>query len=144
MLGNVALYIANRAAGGAVGGVARWAAWGAFAVFFIGLALVFAMLAGFWALEPQFGAISAAAIIAGACLLLALLLLMIPAIQDALDRRAEEQARNKAGPIASTVVAAETETKAAVDYFGPLQVVASAFLIGMRAGRKLRPAARAR
>jgi len=144
MLGNVALYIANRAAGGAVGSVGRWAAWGAAAAFFAALALVFAMLAAFWALEPRLGAISAAATVAGVCLLFALLLVLIPAIQDALERQAEEQARNKAGPITATVEAAETETKAAVDYFGPLQIVASAFLIGMRTGRQLRPAVRSR
>lgn len=144
MLGKVALYLANRAAGGAVGEVTRWVAWGAFAVFFLGLALVFAMVSAFWALEPRVGAVNAAALVAGGCVLLAGLLLLIPAAQDALERRAEEDARRKTSAIASTVEAAETETKAAVDYFGPLQVVASAFLIGMRTGRQFRPAARQR
>ena len=143
MLGNVALYLANRATGGAVGGVARWAAWGAFAAFFAALALVFGVVAAFCALEPRFGAVVAAAIVAAGCFAAALLLLLIPFIQDVLERRRAEAVKATDGPVATAVSSVKSETQAAVDYFGPLQIVASAFLVGMRTGRQLK-AARAR
>ena len=139
MLGNVALYIANRAASGAVGSVARWASWGAVAVFFAAIALIFAVCALFWGLQPRLGAVQAASLVAAGCFAVALALIAIPAIQDAMDRRAEAVEREKAGALAATVTAVNKETEAAVDYFGPLQVVASAFLVGMRTGRQFRP-----
>ncbi|MEQ1696341.1 MAG: hypothetical protein ABL901_10930 [Hyphomicrobiaceae bacterium] len=140
MLGNIALYFANRAASGAVGTVTRWASWGAGAAIFAALALVFAVCAIFWGLQPRFSAVQAASLVAVGCLVLALVLIAIPAIQDAMEREAERAEREKAGALATTVTAVNKETEAAVDYFGPLQVVASAFLVGMRTGRQLRPA----
>lgn len=140
MLGNIALYLANRAASGAVGGVARWASWGAAAAVFAALALVFAVSALFWGLQPRLSAVAAASWIAGGCFVIALILIAIPAVQDAIEREAERVEREKAGALASTVTAVNKETEAAVDYFGPIQVVASAFLVGMRTGRQLRPA----
>ena len=140
MLGNFALYLANRAASGAVGGVARWASWGAAAALFTVIALVFAVCAVFWGLTPRFGAVQAASLIAGGSFAIALLMISIPAMLDAMDKRAATLEREKAGVVAATVTAVNKETEAAVDYFGPLQVVASAFLVGMRTAQQLQPA----
>lgn len=140
MLGNVALYIANRAASGAVGSVTRWASWGAAAALFAAIAVVFVVCAVFWGLVPRFGAVQAAGLVAGSCFALALLMISIPAILDAMERQVANRERQKAGAVATAVTVVNKETEAAVDYFGPLQVVASAFLVGMRTAQQLRPA----
>lgn len=138
MLGNIAMYIANRAASGAVGSVTRWATWGAVAALFGICASAFAVIALYLALSPVYGAVMAASLIAVGSLTLGLACLAAPPLLDLIERRAAERATTEAGPIATTVNAAREETAAAVDYFGPLQVVASAFLVGMRTGQQLR------
>ena len=138
MLGNLALFFANRAAGGAVGSIARWASWGAVAAFMGTCAFVFALLALFWSIEPMYGAINSAALIAGGLFLITLFCIGTPSLLDFMERRAADKAARQAGPIASSVQAVSTETAAAVDYFGPLQVVASAFLVGMRTAHQFK------
>ena len=138
MLGNVALFFANRAAGGAVGTFTRWASWGAVAALFCTCAFVFALVALFWSIEPLYGAINAAALIAAGLFVLGLFCIATPSLLDLMERRAVERAARQTGPIATTVQAVNAETAAAVDYFGPLQVVASAFLVGMRTAHQFR------
>ena len=138
MLGNIALFFANRAAGGAVGSIARWASWGAVAALFCTSAFVFALVALFWLIAPGYGAINAAALIAAGLFLLGLACITAPSVLDMLEHQAAERAATQNGPIATTVQAVNQETAAAVDYFGPLQVVASAFLVGMRTAHQFR------
>ncbi len=138
MLGNVALYLANRAASGAVGSVSRWASWGAAAAIFLASSVVFGLVALYWWLETQYGPIASAGIVAAGAALAGFICLSAPAVMDATERAAAARAREKVGPVSATVEAVNKETEAAVDYFGPLQVVASAFLVGLSTGRKLR------
>jgi len=140
MLGSIALYVANRAAAGAVGSVTRWASWSVAAILFATLAVAFAAVSAFTYLEIDYGAPLAGAMIAAAALVIALVCLAIPAILDALDRQFAKRALKKDGVVVTTVDAVNKETEAAVDYFGPLQVVSAAFLVGLRAGRSVRGA----
>ena len=135
MLGRIALFIANRAADGAVGTVTRWASWGAVAALFGVSTLGFALIAVFLILAPIYGTVGAAALIAAGSLLAGLMCLAIPRALDAVERREAERVAAQSGVIATTVDAVQEETAAAVDYFGPLQVLASAFLVGMRTGQ---------
>lgn len=138
MLGKLALYAANRAAGGAVESMTRWASWGAVAALFGLCAFVFAVIALYTKISLLYGDINAATMIAGGALVVALLCVAAPQLLDYLERKDAERARAKEGVITSTVNAASQETAAAVDYFGPLQVVVSAFLVGMRTGHQVR------
>ncbi len=135
MLGNIALYLANRASAGAVGSIARWARWGAVAGLFLLCAAIFGICAVFWALAPTFGAVPTAAAIAAGSALAGLVCLATPAALDQLERRAKAKAAAATDPVSSGIAAAKEETEAAVDYFGPLQVVTSAFLVGLSTGR---------
>lgn len=136
MLSNIALFFANRAASGAVGSISRWASWGAVAALFCTCGVVFGTIALYLSIEPIYGAITSAAMIAAGSLLLGLACLAAPPLLDHLERQAAQRAKAEVGPLASTVKAANEETAAAVDYFGPLQVVASAFLVGMRTAQQ--------
>ena len=138
MLSNVAMFVANRATHGAVDSITRWASWGAVAVLFCICASVFGVIALFLVLLPVYGAVMAACLIAAGSLVLGLVCLSVPPLLDLHERRAAERKRAEAGSVASTVEAVNVETGAAVDYFGPLQVVASAFLVGMKTGQQLR------
>lgn len=140
MLSNIALFFANRAATGAVGSITRWASWGAVAALFCICASVFATIALYLTIAPIYGPTNAAALIAAGSLVLGLACLAAPPLLDLLERRAAERASAQSNPIATTVKAANEETAAAVDYFGPLQVVASAFLVGVRTAQQLRSA----
>jgi hypothetical protein len=138
MLGNLALYMANRATAGAVGSWSRWASWIAVAALFLSSAFALGLCALFWTLSPHFGAIAAAAIIAGGLGALGLACLAAPNLLELLERRAAARAASETGPVVTTVQSVEREAGAAVDYFGPLQVVASAFLVGMSTARTVR------
>jgi len=52
--------------------------------------------------------------------------------------KAEARRRNKGSPVSTAVAAVDEEAKQAVDYFGALQVVGTAFLFGLGAARRLR------
>lgn len=138
MIGRLAMYVANRATGGAVEGFTRRASWGVAGAAFCVCASFFALFVLYWVLEREFGSITAAAIIAGGSLFIGLCCLAAPSILEWSDKQAAARARANVSPLSSTVEAVEHETAAAVDYFGPLQVVASAFLVGMRTAQHLR------
>ena len=138
MPSNIALFFANRAASGAVDSISRWASWGAVGALFCIFASVFGTIALYLTIEPIYGPIASAGLIAAGSLVLGLACLAAPSLLDLFERQAAERKSAEVGPIASTVKAANEETAAAVDYFGPLQVVASAFLVGMRTAQQIR------
>jgi hypothetical protein len=135
MLGNIFLYAANRATQGAVGNVARQASWGGFAVFLLLTGTIVSLMVGFWLLEAQFGAPTAGAIIAGGCFAVGLICLSVPHLLDLLDERAKPK---PADALTEGAAAVQHEMTEAVDYFGSIQVVSSAFLLGFNAARQLK------
>lgn len=137
MFGQLFAYAATRAAGDAVDGIARRALWGSLAAVLLLTGFVFVLMIVFWLFEPEYGAVQVAAMIAAGCAIAALVVLSIPPILEALRKRAS--ARHAApGPVTQAVAAAKEETEAAVDYFGAVQVVASAFMFGLGAARQMR------
>ena len=52
--------------------------------------------------------------------------------------KAEARKRNKGRPLATAAAAVDAEAKQAVDYFGAMQVVGTAFLFGLGAARRLK------
>jgi hypothetical protein len=141
MLSYLFKYAATRVAGDAVDGIARRAVWGALAFIFLLTAFVLGLMIAFWTFEPIYGAIPTAAAIAAVCAALALLAACVPAIADWRRRRAEAAAKaasSAPGPVYEAASAVKEETEAAADYFGAVQVVASAFLFGLGAARQIR------
>ncbi len=141
MLKSLFAYAATRVAGEAVDGLARRAVWGALAGVLFLTSFALALMIAFWTYEPIYGAVPTAATIAGGCAALALLATTIPAFIEWRRARAEAAAQAvppDAGPVAQAASAVKQETEAAVDYFGALQVVASAFVFGLGAARQVR------
>jgi hypothetical protein len=134
MIGDAVLYAASRATHSAIENVSRRVTWMAVAAVFLIAAMVLALIAAYLVAEPRFGALQAIGIIAGGCVLAGLISMSVPAIIE----KVEARRRRKSSPMATAVAAVDQEAKEAVDYFGAMQVVGTAFLFGLGAARRLR------
>ena len=134
MIGDAVLYAASRATHTAIENVSRRLAWMAIAAVFLLAAFILAIIALYVVLEARFGSLQSIGMIAGGCALIGVLSLAMPGIID----RIEARKRNQGSPVAHAVAAVDEEAKGAVDYFGALQVVGTAFLFGLGAARRLR------
>jgi hypothetical protein len=134
MIGDAVLYAASRATHSAIENVSRKVTWMAISGVFLLAAMVLAIIAAYMVAEPRFGPLAAVGIIAGGCVLAGLISMSVPVIVE----KAEARRRNKGSPVSTAVAAVDEEAKQAVDYFGALQVVGTAFLFGLGAARRLR------
>lgn len=134
MIGDAVLYAASRATQSALENVSRRVTWMVAAAVFLIAAMVLAIIAAYMVAEPRFGALQAIGIIAGGCLLAGLVSMSVPAIIEKLEARR----RGKSSAMATAVTAVDEEAKQAVDYFGAMQVIGTAFLFGLGAARRLR------
>jgi phosphoglycerol transferase MdoB-like AlkP superfamily enzyme len=134
MIGNLLLYAANRATQGAVDNVARKASWGGFAVFLLLVGTIFSLIVAFWVLNDRYDAPVAGAIIAGGCFVVGLLCLLMPRFLEWLGSKA----KTTSAPVHETVSAVQEEVAEAVDYFGPIRVVGSAFMLGLGIARSFK------
>ena len=134
MIGDAVLYAASRATHSALENVSRRLTWMAISGVFLVAAMVLAIIAAYMVAEPRFGPLAAIGIIAGGCVLAGLISMSVPVIIE----KVEARRRNKGSPVSTAVAAVDEEAKQAVDYFGALQVVGTAFLFGLGAARRLR------
>ena len=134
MIGDAVLYAASRATHSALENVSRRVTWMAISGVFLIASMVLAIIAAYMVAEPRFGPLAAIGIIAGGCVLAGLISMSVPVIIEKLEARR----RNKGSPMSTAVAAVDEEAKQAVDYFGALQVVGTAFLFGLGAARRLR------
>lgn len=134
MIGEAVLYAASRATHNAVENVSRRVTWTAIAGVFLLAAMVLVIIAAYLLAEPRLGALQAIALIAGVCVLIALVSMSVPAMIE----RAEARRRDKGSAMATAAAAVDAEAKQAVDYFGAMQVVGTAFLFGLGAARRLK------
>jgi hypothetical protein len=140
MLGNLFLFAANRATQGAVGNVARQATWSALAIVLLLAGGFFTLVVAFMLLAAKMGAESAAVILAAACIVAGLVCLSVPNILARVEKA--EAAAKAAAPApliaAETSAAVHDEMTQAVDYFGAVRVIASAFMLGFGAAKQLK------
>lgn len=134
MLGDAVLYAASRATHSAIENVSRRVTWAVIAAAFLLAAMVLAIVAAYMVAEPRFGAVYTLGLLAGACVLIGIVSLSMPWIIDKLESRRRAQGSS----VATAVAAVDQEAKDAVDYFGAMQVVGTAFLFGLGAARRLR------
>ena len=134
MIGEMILYAANRATHGAVDNVARKASWGGFAVFLLLAGTIFSLVVAFWLLDRRYGAVTAGSIIAVGCFTVGIICMFMPNFLDWLAA----QSKKPEAPVTDTVNAVKAEVTEAVDYFGPIRVVASAFLLGLGIARSVK------
>jgi hypothetical protein len=138
MLTHLALFATNRATHGAVDALSRRASWGAVAALLLTCTIVFATIAAYAYLRPSFVPVGAAGLIGGTTLALALACMAALALRAMMEALHAKQHRDQVGPVTATVNVVSKEAEAAVDNFGPLQVVTTSFLVGLRPRRQLR------
>lgn len=134
MIGEAVVYAATRATEGAVESLSRrlfW--WAAGGVLLVG-SVAFGLLAGYWYLAPVYGPFEAAAMIAIGCLVGALATLCVPLLTSWLGRLLSR----RPDLATATVEAVQEEAREAVDYLGTARVMATAFMLGLGAARRLR------
>ena len=134
MIGDAVLYAASRATHSAIDSVSRRMTWMAVAGVFLTTAMVLAIIAAYMVAEPKFGSLITIGMIAGVCVLAGLVSLSVPMLFE----KVEARRRTKSSPMSTAVTAVDQEAKEAVDYFGAMQVVGTAFLFGLGAARRLR------
>lgn len=134
MIGDLVLYAANRATNGAVEGVARKASWGGLAVFMLLAGATFGLFVAFWILEARYGAPVAGGMIASACFAIGLVCLMMPKLLDWSERKPSTVMT----PSAQAAASVQDEVSEAVDYFGPVRVLATAFMLGFGIAKRIK------
>lgn len=131
MLTNLVGYLGTRVAKRTVDNIERKVVWGATGAVLCTLALVFLMMAAYLYLSPWLGPVWSAVLLALICAIFGVAAFFAPSILTWLERQAH-------GEENGTMNAVDEEAHAAVDYFGPLQVGLSAFMLGLSAGRSVR------
>lgn len=138
MISEVVAYAASRATNGAVESISRRAAWIAAGSVVLLFGLIFVVLAAFWTIEPIYGPVQTATLIASACLFVAMLCFVVPSALQFLQRQRVIAKSKDSDPVTETIDAVNVEAAEAVDYFGPLKVMATAFMLGLGAAKQLR------
>ncbi len=138
MISEVVAYAASRATNGAVENISRRAAWLAAGSIVLLFGLIFVVLAAFWTIEPIYGPVQTAMLIATACLVVAMVCFVLPSALQFLQRQRAIAKSKETNPVTETIDAVNVEAAEAIDYFGPLKVMATAFMLGFGAAKEFR------
>jgi hypothetical protein len=134
MLGQATLYALKRLTTNAIEHVSREAIWGAIAATLLVSAFVFALVAAYLLIQPIVGSAGAAALVGAGCAVMGVICFFMPTLIEAMKRKRHEELP----PGVTALTIAKDEAKAAVDFFGPLRLVGSAFTLGLGLGRRLK------
>ena len=124
MLSKLFSYAASKAAGEAVDGIARRAVWGGLAGVLLLFSFAMALLIAYWLLEPQFGDIQSAALLASGCAIAGVIALAIPGMLDK-SKKAAISAQHELEPAAQTNASVREETGVEADYFGAVSDIST-------------------
>jgi len=138
MLGNLLLYAANRATHAAVGDVTRQATWSIVAAVLLLAGGIFSLVVAFMLLAESVGPESAAVILAAACFVAGIVCWWMPSVLAKAEKAEAAAKAADTAPLAETSAVVHDEMTQAVDYFGAVRVVASAFLLGFGAAKQLK------
>lgn len=134
MIGQAVLYAASRATSSAVDSVTRKITWTAIAAVFLLAAFIVALMLAYTMIAAEYGAVIGFTVIAGGCLGIGLVSLVMPTLIE----RIENFRRERKSALATTADVVDEEAREAVDHFGALQVIGSAFLFGLGAARRIK------
>jgi len=131
MLGQATIYALRRVTSRAVEHATREAIWISISALLVLAAFVFALIAAYSLAQPYLGSTKAAGLVALCCGIVGIACFFMPSFM--------ERGRTSGLPKGVTPLSvANDEVKAAVDFFGPLRLVASAFAFGLGLARRLR------
>lgn len=134
MLSEAASYVTDRVTETAVERLWPKLALGAAIVTCLLSAIAFALVALYALLGPVLGRAEAAAVIGAGCLVLALVLVLGGWAYS----RARRSHQSHDGDGHATLAAVEEEAREVIDYFGTARVLATAFMFGFSAARRVK------
>jgi hypothetical protein len=127
-------YATNRAADGAIEAVSRQATWIGLAILLFLSGAIISLIVIFQLLAESLGFVSAGVILAAASIAVGIICLSMPRMIE----RVETSTQTTTSPVAETMAEVQQDIAQAVDYFGAIRVVASAFLLGLGAARQIK------
>lgn len=134
MFSDAASYVTDRITETAAERLGPKIAWGAAIATLVLAAVAFGLVALYAVIAPLYGRAEAAALIGGGSLALALLLAFVAWAYGRLRRTSKSGAHEDGQPFA----AIDAEAREAIDYFGSARVIATAFMFGFTAARKVK------
>lgn len=134
MIADAASYVTSRIAEGAAESIGPKLAWGAGVLLLAIAALVFGFSAAHSYLSAIYGSLDAALAIAGACLVLLIFLIVVPWVFGRARRATAVSLKYDQ----SALEAVDEEAKDVIDYFGAAKVMATAFMFGFSAARRIK------
>ncbi len=134
MISDAASYVAGRITEAAAERLAPTIAWGASLVALALGAIAFALVAINAYLAPMYGQLQAAAMIAAGCVAAAALLVIGRSVYRKSSRHLSTRERSREQSFA----AVDKEARETVDYFGSAKVLATAFMFGFSAARRVK------
>jgi hypothetical protein len=134
MISDAATYVAGRITEAAAERLAPTIAWGAALVALALGAIAFALVAINAYLAPMYGQLQAAAMIASGCVAAAALLVIGRSVYRKISRHLSTRETSSE----QAFEALDEEAHEAVDYFGSAKVIATAFMFGFSAARRVK------
>ena len=134
MFPEILRYTASRATQGVGATIIRKVVWIALAGSLFFACSVFLLMTAYVYLQQYWERPLASLFLAGVCLAAGLIVLAVRQLLDARELRRQRRAIASMTPLE----AAKSDVKDVVDYFGPLRVVASGFMLGLGLGRRIR------
>ena len=134
MFSDAASYVTDRITETAAERLGPKIAWGAAIATLVLAAIAFGLVALYAFIAPLYGPAEAAALIGGGSLALALLLAFVAWGYGRWRRNSKITAQENGQPFA----AIDEEAREAIDYFGSARVIATAFMFGFTAARKVK------
>lgn len=136
MFGKLLSLAASRIAARTIDSVERKIVWSVIGGIFFVAGFIFVLIFAFYGLKGYIGSLPAAGVLALACAAVGIIGFWMPPVLNWIERQASDaDDKSSVAEFAETV---EEETQTAVDVLGPAQVVASAFMAGLTAGRSVR------
>lgn len=135
MAGEMLWYAATRATHRMVDPIVWRAIWWAVAGVLAFGAITFVLIGADRYFSAEIGAIASAWLLAGLCIVAALICLAIPPVVEWVSRKFSRKEPDTGTMIAHAV---DEEAREAVDHFGAVRVMATAFMVGLGAARQVR------
>lgn len=133
MIADAAVFVADKFKQAAADRLGPTVVWAGIIAVFSTAALAFALVAAYFYLAPIFGSLEAAALLAAACVAVVAAMVVVPWIYRRLAKLFESTKEE-----GDALTALDDDARDAIDYFGAAKVMATAFMFGFSAARRIK------
>ena len=134
MIADAAVFVADKFKQAAADRLGPTVVWAGIIAVFSTAALAFALVAAYFYLAPIFGSLEAAALLAAACVGVVAAMVVVPWTYRRLAKLFESTKEEES----DALTALDDDARDAIDYFGAAKVMATAFMFGFSAARRIK------